>query len=106
MAGTAGLVVIVAVMGIIIFQSSSAGFPAVASGEFPLWKVKVPPKTPHTPIRLDSACAIPRLCRHCRGNELWQPANCIRMYALPRAVLFARSFASCDMEWYVERSCR
>lgn len=46
LAGTAGLVVIVAVMGIIIYQSSSAGFPAVTSGDFPLWRVKVTRELP------------------------------------------------------------
>lgn len=41
LAGTAGLVVIIAVMGIIIFQSIHTGMPAISSGEMPLWSVKV-----------------------------------------------------------------
>lgn len=41
LAGTAGLVVIVAVMGIIIFQSIHSGMPAIQSGEMPLWSVRV-----------------------------------------------------------------
>ena len=41
LAGTAGLVVIVAVMGIIIFQSIHTGMPAISSGEMPLFSVKV-----------------------------------------------------------------
>ena len=41
LAGTAGLIVIVAVMGIIIFQSINTGMPAISSGEMPLLSVKV-----------------------------------------------------------------
>ena len=41
LAGTAGLVVIVAVMVIIIFQSIHTGMPAIRNGEMPLWSVQV-----------------------------------------------------------------
>lgn len=41
MAGTVGLTVIVAVMGIIIYQSVAAGLPAIKNGELPLWKLEV-----------------------------------------------------------------
>lgn len=40
-AGTAGLLVILAVMGIIISQSIHTGMPAIHTGEMPLWSVKV-----------------------------------------------------------------
>lgn len=48
-AGTAGLTVIVAVMGIIIYQSVAAGLPAIANGELPLWRLEVRHRHPATP---------------------------------------------------------
>ena len=37
---TAGVVVVVAVLGIIMYEAIKAGLPGITSGELPLWSLK------------------------------------------------------------------
>lgn len=41
-AAQAGVVIVVALAGIIINEAALAGFPAIQNGELPLWCIKVP----------------------------------------------------------------
>ena len=41
LASTAGIAVLLAFFAIILYQSIATGFPAIADGELPLWKLEV-----------------------------------------------------------------
>lgn len=71
LAGTAGLVVIIAVMGIILYQSVHTGMPAIQSGEMPLWTVKV--FTSNTPL------PVPFLHRPCAKHVMAPFDPCINL---------------------------
>ena len=40
-AATAGVVVVLAVIGIVMYEAISAGLPGLASGDVPIWSLKV-----------------------------------------------------------------
>lgn len=40
-AATAGVVVVLAVIGIVMYEAISAGLPGLASGDVPIWSLRV-----------------------------------------------------------------
>ena len=54
-AATAGVVVVLAVIGIVMYEAISAGLPGLASGDVPIWSLKVRCAEVHHPTRPHTA---------------------------------------------------
>lgn len=46
-AAQAGVLIVMALAGIIVTEAAQYGFPAIRSGELPLWGIKVPQELLH-----------------------------------------------------------
>lgn len=60
-AAQAGVVIVVALAGIIATEAAQYGFPAIRNGELPLWGIKVPATYPFLNIsvqHLSSYCQV------------------------------------------------
>ena len=89
-AATAGVVIVLALAGIIVVEALRAGLPAIASGELPLWRLKARGQVTSLALALGSACVVtsahgaPNSCKPLHSGMLCVPNGVQDLESLSR----------------------